>query len=256
MKKLIVFLLFICVPGACLAAPELISAKRVHDLIHEGSGLWMIDVRSRAVYGHAHIEGAINIPLTELASKRLPENKILVLVDNSLGQLQAHQAAKLVKHADGKTFLLAGGVKGWQQQGLPLVGGADLSSLARLSPAELLEAKNSGIAVDIYDLRSDEERKLVPLSGVETTADGGFDDRLEAILSLLQRNEKGRLEQLQGNVPVVLILPAKVSATELYHASLWNLPGDVRLLEGGYLATSVSETRTVNSGGCMVCPGQ
>ncbi len=107
----------------------------------------------------------------------------------------------------------------------------------------------------IFDLRSAAERKQVPLGGAETVAAGNFTDQLEVLLPRLQQPVKRSFEQLNAPVPTLLVLPAGVSAAELYHTSLWNLPGDVRILEGAYWADPEGETRAVNSGGCMTCPG-
>ena len=77
---------------AAKAKQEHISPVRVYDMVSEGSGLWIIDVRSPLKYKEGHIEGAINISKTALLYKRFPKNKVLVLVDTSLGLNDAEEA--------------------------------------------------------------------------------------------------------------------------------------------------------------------
>jgi rhodanese-related sulfurtransferase len=252
---LLTVLLLICLPCVATAAGRDISPKRVDALIREGSGLWLIDVRSEALYNRSHIEGSINISLMDLPTKRLPENKILVMVDNSLGQAQAKQAARLLPEANNKVFVLAGGVRGWQQEGFPLVGLGDFFELTQVFPNELSMAQKNGVPLNVFDLRPPEESKQAPLGGLATALKGNFETQLDVVLQRLQRSAKRAKEQINGPVPNLLVLPTGVSAAELYQSRLWNFPGDVRVLEGAYLAGAVSETRTVTTGGCMTCPG-
>jgi rhodanese-related sulfurtransferase len=255
MKKIVLTLLLLLLPGLAVAAPKSIAPQRVYDLIREGSGLWLIDVRSEALFNLSHIEGSINISLMDLPTKRLPENKILVMVDNSLGQSQARQAATLLLAANNKVFVLAGGVRGWQREGLPLVGLGDFFELARVFPSELATARRNKVPVTVFDLRSPEESKQAPLGSSATTLKGDFKARLDDVLKRLRRSGKRTMERINAPVPTLLVLPTGVSASELYQDRLWNFPGDVRVLEGAYLAGAKSEIRTVHTGGCMTCPG-
>jgi predicted sulfurtransferase len=62
-----------------------ITPERAYNLVKEGSGLWLVDVRSEAEFQQGHLEGAVNIPAETLPLKKFSKQKILVLVDDSLG---------------------------------------------------------------------------------------------------------------------------------------------------------------------------
>jgi rhodanese-related sulfurtransferase len=256
MKKFILIIIITLLPVICSAAVQQISPKRVYDLIREGSGLWMIDVRSSQLFNLSHIEGAISIPLVDLPSKRLPENKILVLVDNSLGQSQARQAAELLSTGRSKVFVLSGGIRGWQREGLPVVGVGNFYELARVLPNELERARQSGVPLKIVDLRTESERKQAPVSGSVTVEGSDFDKQLNTVLAEVKRPTEKSIAALKAPIPSVLVLPTEMSAAELYQERLWNLPGDVRILEGAYLSGAEQETKTVKAGGCMTCPAK
>jgi hypothetical protein len=56
----------------------------------------------------------------------------------------------------------------------------------------------------------------------------------------------------------VVILPTAAAAGALYQRYLWGLSAEVRVMEGGYLASQeFREKKTVsNFEGCPTCPGK
>jgi rhodanese-related sulfurtransferase len=257
MKKFVLILsIMLLLP--CLAPAQQvkeISPKRVYDLIKEGSGLWLIDVRPPAVFARGHIEGALNIPTLELASKQLPQNKILVLADNSLGQLEAHQAAgEIARLGAKKIFVLAGGVRGWQLTKLPFVSSGNDFELARVFPGELEAARKQGVELALYDLRTEFEREQSPLDGTMVLSAETFSEKLELLRKKLSIPNPGALTALVESPPTVVVLPATIRASNLYQQSLWDLPGNVRVLEGAYVAGGQGQSRKMTSGGCATCP--
>lgn len=252
-------LLSLFLPGNLFAAGwKGISPQRVYDLIKEGSGLWLIDVRGAQSFERGHIVGAVNIPLASLGSQHLPPQTILVLVDNSLGSLQAREAAEvLVGRGQQRAFVLEGGVGRWRQEGLPMVP-ADDWELARLLPGELERALRSGVALEILDLRSAEERQRTPLAGSREMAGGELAGQLETLRNQLAKPKKKEMgERLKEEKPVVVVFPSSADARTLYQQHLWRLPVPVRVMEGGYLAgTAMRGRMTVsNAEGCASCPG-
>lgn len=257
MKKVVLILsIILLLPGIILAQQiKEISPKRVYDLIKEGSGLWLIDVRAPAVFGRGHIEGALNIPAQELSSKSMPQNKILILADNSLGQLKARKAAEqIARQGAKKLFVLAGGVRGWQLAKLPFVSSGNDFEMARVFPGELEAARKQGVAIDLYDLRTEYERERSPLDGVIVPAAKTFSAKLELLRKELSVSGHGTLTGLVESPPAVVVLPATVQARSLYQQSLWDLTGDVRVLEGAYVSAGQGESRKVTTGGCATCP--
>lgn len=257
--KRIVLILSIMLLFPCIAPAQQvkeISPTRVYDLIKEGSGLWLIDVRPPAVFERGHIEGALNIPLMELATKGLPQDKILVLADNSLGQLQALNAAKqMAGQGLKKIFVLAGGVRGWQLAGLPLVNAGNGFELVRVFPGELEAARKQGVALDLYDLRTAYEREQSPLDAVIIPAAESFSGQLELLRKELSEPIQGTMAGLVASPPTVVVLPSTLRAQSLYQQSLWDLKKDVRVLEGAYVAGQKGQARKVTTGGCATCPG-
>jgi rhodanese-related sulfurtransferase len=262
MKKLIFLIL------VALFLPTVVSAagwkeivpKRVYDLLKEGSGLWLIDVRGPVSFEKAHIEGSVNIPRNVLATKSFPKNKILVLADNSLGSLQARDAADdLARRGQKRVFVLAGGIRGWQREALPVVGDAGGFELARMMPGELRQAKKAGLKFEVYDLRSQEEAEQGPIADSFVLPGKGLEERLVNLQSSLAKKGQGGLAaKLKMPVPVVVVLPAAAEARQLYQRYLWGLPGEVRVLEGGYAAWKANrgQMSISNVDGCATCPGE
>ena len=83
----------------------------------------VIDVREPAEYAAGHVLGAKNIPLArlnapgaELAKRK--DRPVIVVCDG--GELAAKAAAALRKQGFTRVVNLSGGLKAWQQAGLPL----------------------------------------------------------------------------------------------------------------------------------------
>src|SRR6266581_3880370 len=119
---LCVFLLLL--PQAVIAGNwQWMAPQRAFSLVKEGSGLWLVDVRSEPAFAEGHIEGAVHIPAGLLATKRLPQGKIIVLVDDSLGLRKGREAADvLLKNGHDKVFLLEGGLPAWRGERYPVAG--------------------------------------------------------------------------------------------------------------------------------------
>ncbi|WP_054696259.1 rhodanese-like domain-containing protein [Geotalea toluenoxydans] len=104
------FFMLLAMPVLAVAAGwQWITPQRVTALVKEGSGLWLVDVRSEAAFAAGHIEGAVHIPAALFATKHLPQEKIIVLVDDSLGVRKGRECADalLKKAAPGCSCLPA-----------------------------------------------------------------------------------------------------------------------------------------------------
>ena len=98
---------------------EEISIEEVNELVKENSdGIQLLDVRTSMEWKAGHIPGAINVPITELASKveslDLRQDVLLVPIC-----LSAHRSIPAVRLFKGLGFSdvrqLSGGMKAWNK---------------------------------------------------------------------------------------------------------------------------------------------
>jgi rhodanese-related sulfurtransferase len=260
MKHTILMLtLFLFLPLSAQAAKlEEITPQQVYNLMSEGSGLWLIDVRGPQAFETVHIEGAVNISPASLTVKRFPKQKILVVADNSLGQQQAREAADLlIKNCQKRVYVLAGGIAAWEQAKLPLVGDGKDWSLRQVRPQEVVKARKLKVKMELFDLREGEETLENPLSDANIIPGKTLEGRLEKLVKILEKQyRKGLGAKLKQQPVSVVVLPAATDAQRIYRQHLWQVSGDVRVLDGAYLVPRKGERETVTSGsGCPTCPG-
>lgn len=260
MKIVFVRALLICLLPTVLWAAEVkeVGPQRVYDWLKEGSGLWLIDVRGAQAFAADHIEGAVNIPAGELAYKRFPKQKLLVLTDDMPGDLEARAAAQaLVKVGQARVFVLTGGLHGWRRANLPTVDDGSAGG-DRLTATQLAAAQAARVPMRLLDLREPNERERGPVSGTESVVGKNLEEKLLAVRKQLELESKKNLAaRLQAERPTVLLFPATVDAGTLMRKSLWDLQADVRYVEGGYLIAGERRRVSVsNNEKCATCPGQ
>ena len=103
--------------------PE-INSEELHDQLQEESTLVVVDVRTQSEYEAGHIDGAVNVPITELksrlASLQLKKDRPVVAVCRS-----AHRSIPAVrlfkKSGIENACQLQGGMLAWEKAGLPTV---------------------------------------------------------------------------------------------------------------------------------------
>lgn len=235
-----------------------IAPQRVHSMVKEGSGLWLVDVRIGSAFDQGHIEGAVNIPADLLQVRNLPKAKIIVLADDSLGLQNARKGAEiLLKKGYEKVFILEGGLPAWQAESLPSTG----KSEGHLRPVmwdELAWARTNGIRIRLLDLRDKDERIKAPVEGAKELKGATLDERLAALkVEFLPSVDKGLAGKLEKPLPVVIVLPATPLPLDAVQRTLRDLPGDFRYLEGAYPQWAVREKQQPLSelGVCPTCPG-
>lgn len=87
----------------------------------------ILDIRARAQFQQAHIEGAHSLPLAELSpasvllSRELLTTEPLYLVSQS-GALAQLSACDLERCGLDNLIVVAGGMHAWQRGGFPVVG--------------------------------------------------------------------------------------------------------------------------------------
>jgi len=95
-----------------------VSMSGVPDPLPEG--LHVLDVREDAEWVHGHIEGAVHVPMSELADRLddVPEGQTLVVC--KVGGRSARVAAYLLQQ--GRDVVnLDGGMLDWEAAGRPMV---------------------------------------------------------------------------------------------------------------------------------------
>ncbi len=127
------FLLFLTafVSGAMLLWPLVrrtaggpwVNPAQATHLINREDAI-IIDVREPAEFAAGHVLGARNVPLARLAAPtpdllKRKERPVIVYCDGR-GERAGKAAAALKKHGFSRVTNLSGGLKAWQDAGLPL----------------------------------------------------------------------------------------------------------------------------------------
>lgn len=98
-----------------MAAYQSISAEQAHQVMGERPEAKVIDVRPTAMYGGAHIPGALSLPIVQLAASApvaLPDKDAPVLVYCQTG-VQSKKAAALLAEQGYSDVREFGGIIDW-----------------------------------------------------------------------------------------------------------------------------------------------
>ncbi len=240
--------------GSRAASWQWLSPAKVESMVAEGSGLWLVDVRSTAAFDQGHPEGAVSVPLEELGRRHLPK-KILVLADDTLGLRRALEAAEqLVKAGHERVYILEGGVVGWQTDNLPMSGKACSSAVRYLLPDDLVWAQKNQVPLQIYDLRDPEEQAKGPVTNSRSAVGKNMTERLNGVAALLdEQTKKGLPAKLDRPIPAVLVFPTAVDPQTVLTRFPRQIPGDIRILKGGAAAWAAAP-KTLDPSSLEVCP--
>ncbi len=113
MKKLFLLLVIVLLT-ACGTIYEVIDANKAKDLIDNGAIL--IDVRTEEEYANDHIEGSINIPLSNIESITYDLEDVIVLYC-ATGVRSGEAAKILTDKGYTKIYSLDGGLINWGFEG-------------------------------------------------------------------------------------------------------------------------------------------
>jgi rhodanese-related sulfurtransferase len=96
--------------------PEFMERHELRERLSRGEKLALIDVRSAEELAAGHIDGAMNIPASELAARigEIPSNAAIVTVCNFGGARSCGAAEQLQGLGYRSALPLRGGVRGWQ----------------------------------------------------------------------------------------------------------------------------------------------
>ncbi len=104
------------------------------EALAQRSSSLLLDVRTPAEFEDAHIDGAVLHPLGDLAPehvRRATAGRTGCIVVCGSGGRATRAAEQLSAHNIPGVVVLAGGMKAWQSQGLPVVEGEKTISLER-----------------------------------------------------------------------------------------------------------------------------
>jgi len=252
----ICLLFFVAQATYAAASWQWIDGPRVQGKLKEGSGLWLIDVRSAAAYEAAHIEGSVNIPADTLSHKKFPPQKTLILVDDTLGQKAAREAANaLVQNGQERVSIIEGGLAAWKLEGLPIV--ENKAFIRGVTSDELKWALAQSLQMKLYDLRDAKEQKKGALRTSEPVAGKTVAERIEKLKKMLSggKKKKDLAAKMKKTQPVVLVFSASDDAEGYVRKLLQGTNMDVRYLIGGYEATISDKIRSQQTvGDCPTCP--
>jgi rhodanese-related sulfurtransferase len=258
MRIILMFISLMFVADTSLAVSwQWLTPQRVHSMVKEGSGLWLVDVRIPAAFEQGHIEGAVNIPSEQLNVKNLPKSKAIVLVDDALGLHHARAAADiLLKKGYDKVFIMDGGILSWEREKLPIAG--IRSEILRPVPWEdLAWAQSASIPHKLYDLRDDTEKVKGPVQGAVTLKGKTLEERLKTLVAdLTPFQKKGLASKLEKPVPIVLVAPNSQKSLDAIRTAVKGVQGDIRYLEGAYPLWVAREKQNPLPGPevCPTCP--
>ncbi len=244
-------------PSHCSSWQPL-SPHRVHTMVTEGSGLWLVDVRNPAAFEQGHIEGAINIPHEQLKVKNLPKGKAVVLADDALGLRYARAGAELLlKKGHEKVFILEGGITAWEVEKLPMT--ATRGNTPRpVTWDELAWARSAAVTFKLYDLRDAAEKAKGPVDGALQPNGKNSGERIAAVIAELTPKEtkNGKPDNREKPAQVVLILPNSTNSIDAVRTAFKGVQTDIRYLEGAYPLWVAREKEKPLPGpnACPTCP--
>lgn len=102
-----------------------VSPTQATQLINREDAV-VLDVRSMNEFQEGHIGGARNVPFDALEKHRAQLDKLAdrpVIVCCTAGARSPKAAGWLTAHGFESVYLLAGGIRAWQSENLPLVKG-------------------------------------------------------------------------------------------------------------------------------------
>ncbi len=137
--------------GAMAMEPPALKAA-----LDAGERIAVIDIRPNKVFRRAHIPGAMNIPASVLARRRLPPfGRVVVCGDGLRPDLTARAVEELNRRPGIRAEPLEGGFGVWEAMGLPTTrrGGSDRAEIRRFSYRELEQIVAAGVDVLLVDLR-------------------------------------------------------------------------------------------------------
>lgn len=100
-----------------------VSVTDMEHLLREDGAVTLIDARTPEEFAGGHVQGAINVPIADLADFAQKNSKgsenIVITMCGSTGRGEKASAI-LSSHGLANIKVMKGGLKAWQEAGLPL----------------------------------------------------------------------------------------------------------------------------------------
>jgi len=132
-----------------LAKPEAMTPAEVREASQHGCVV--LDVRSAAEFGAAHVPGSLNIGLggqfASWAGSLIPMTAQILIVANSAEQVEEAQVRLARVGLERVNGYLAGGVQAWRADGF------DVAQIPQISVTELRELLKSNAGLQLIDVR-------------------------------------------------------------------------------------------------------
>jgi rhodanese-related sulfurtransferase len=114
-------LLVVTVLLITLATSWAVTPRQLNKMMAQGDKVTIIDVRSTGMYRQGHIQGAINIPASVIAKKRLPPIGKVVVCGDGVREDLSRQAVEALNRKRGiEAEMLQGGFAAWEALNHPI----------------------------------------------------------------------------------------------------------------------------------------
>lgn len=164
----------------------------------------IVDVRQRGEYEGSHIDGALNLDVAQLSTKRYWQDKNLVLVGSGRAEDETlMQCARLKENGFRRVRVLRGGMAYWLGRRQAILGRAPaLDEVTRLSASELWAESLNVNNVVILSQNADSLRAALPFAVTVPVLS-------EKAISGLVRDVRKQTGRVAGNF--ILVMPQGAS---------------------------------------------
>jgi rhodanese-related sulfurtransferase len=212
-------LLVVTVLLITLATSWAVTPRQLNKMMAQGDKVTIIDVRSTGMYRQGHIQGAINIPASVIAKKRLPPIGKVVVCGDGVREDLSRQAVEALNRKRGiEAEMLQGGFAAWEALNHPTThkGGLGRKRTRYLSYQDFEKAAAGNADIVLVDLRS-RQPAAGPSKGPKTQSGPEADQSLTDLNqkfsghSVVQLNRRMRAGKNRWDVSSVIRKNAKGS---------------------------------------------
>lgn len=157
-----------------------VTARTLKDWLTDGQEIALFDVREEGIFGRGHMFLAVNLPLSRLeltVGRLVPRRSTRIVLCDEGDGLSERASEILAASGYRQTWILDGGIKGWQAQGYEVFSGTYVLEHAfghfitsrygtpRLTAGDLMAKLEGGEAPVIIDTRPFEDFQKATIPG-------------------------------------------------------------------------------------------